>query len=470
MTKNTELKDLAIDFLSQFSPEVLKQVDVLFDHIKTDSKSKLAVNFDLALPPEMKRKILYDIGLKDETVPEISLKYLPYLRVMKKMVDLVGKKNEIPDKQELANAIWKEGRKHRLFENEIQQLVNVFPDWLEKISKRQTLEITPGRLYEVEVSCDVCPEFNGIIGKSNTMQSIFACLKKISKSNLSVLIRGESGTGKELVANAIHNLSDRSKNNFIPVNCGALPETIIESELFGHEKGSFTGAESLKKGYFEAADKGTVFLDEITETTLATQVKLLRVLQEKQFFRVGGTAAVKSDCRIIAATNADIVEAVKNGSFRHDLFYRINEMTVYLPPLRERISDIPLLVKNFLTVFAKQNNKKLPTVSNNSWKILEKYRWPGNIRELENVIKRAVVLSDEVIEPEHLPVELTTSGYDEQDRLGQNSDKNETLVQLVAKAEKKIIMAKLAENNNNITKTASMLGVSRRTLQRKLKS
>ncbi|MFA6750338.1 MAG: sigma-54 factor interaction domain-containing protein, partial [Candidatus Riflebacteria bacterium] len=280
MTKNTELKDLAIDFLSQFSPEVLKQVDVLFDHIKTDSKSKLAVNFDLALPPEMKRKILYDIGLKDEAVPEISLKYLPYLRVMKKMVDLVGKKNEIPDKQELANAIWKEGRKQRLFENEIQQLVNVFPEWLEKISKRQTLEITPGRLYEVEVSCDVCPEFNGIIGKSNTMQSIFACLKKISKSNLSVLIRGESGTGKELVANAIHNLSDRSKNNFIPVNCGALPETIIESELFGHEKGSFTGAESLKKGYFETADKGTVFLDEITETTLATQVKLLRVLQE----------------------------------------------------------------------------------------------------------------------------------------------------------------------------------------------
>ncbi|MDD3001831.1 MAG: sigma-54 dependent transcriptional regulator, partial [Candidatus Riflebacteria bacterium] len=429
-----------------------------------------AVNFDLPLPPEMKRKILYDIGLKDETVPEINHKYLPYLRVMKKMVDLIGKNNEIPNRQELANTIWKEGRKLRLFENEIQQLVNVFPEWLEKISKRQTLEIAPAKLQEVESSYDACPELNGIIGKSNSMQSIFACLKKISKSNLSVLIRGESGTGKELVANAIHSLSDRNQHNFIPVNCGALPETIIESELFGHEKGSFTGAENLKKGYFETANKGTVFLDEITETSLTTQVKLLRVLQEKQFFRVGGTAPVKSDCRIIAATNADIVESVKNGTFRHDLFYRINEMTVYLPPLRERISDLPLLVKNFLAVFAKQNNKKIPIISNETWKIFENYRWPGNIRELENVIKRAVVLADGIIEPEHLPSELTIFNFDEQTNYSNKSDNNETLAQLVAKAEKKIILAKLAENNNNMTKTASILGVSRRTLQRKLKS
>ncbi len=473
MKKNDHLKELAGDFLSQFSPAVLRQVDSLFEQLKTDSSSKLAVNFGLAMPPEMRRRVLYEIGIEDAAAPQIAERHLPYLIVMKKLVEQFGDDAEITDRSALATLIWKEGKKLRLFENEIQQLVDFLPSWFEKISRKKTVELSPARVcsvdHTVEESGDagVPISFNGIIGKSENMRSMFACLKKISTSDLSILIQGESGTGKELVAHAIHSLSERSGQSFIPVNCGALPDSIIESELFGYEKGAFTGAAAQKKGYFEIADRGTIFLDEITETSLNTQVKLLRVLQEKQFYRVGGTRPVAVDCRVIAATNRSIEEMIKNASFRHDLYYRVNEMTISLPPLRDRKEDLPLLTEHFLKNFAAQNRQAAQKLSPEAWRVLKNYDWPGNIRELENALKRAAVLADAVIEPQHFPAAVI-GGAQKSERKSEPA-RNGTLQELLAEAEREILIAQLRKHGNNVSKTADALQISRRTLQRRIK-
>jgi transcriptional regulator with PAS, ATPase and Fis domain len=273
------------------------------------------------------------------------------------------------------------------------------------------------------------------------------------------------------VAHAIHSLSNCAGKSFIPVNCGALPDSIIESELFGHEKGSFTGAEFQKKGYFEIADGGTIFLDEITETSLNTQVKLLRVLQEKQFYRVGGTKPVKVNARIIAATNREILDLVKNGTFRHDLYYRINEMTINLPSLQERKSDLPLLTRHFINKFAGQNGKPMPTMSKKAEEIIAKYNWPGNIRELENALKRAVVLAENIIEPEHFPAII--KDYCENRQAGAENKAelpdSGSLEERIQKAERQIIVSALKAHDYNVSKTADSLEISRRTLQRKIK-
>ncbi len=474
MTKSENLKELTGDFLAQFSPAVLKQVDALFEQLKSDSASKLAVNFGLAMPPEMRRRILADIGLEDDAAPQIADRHLPYLMVMKQLVEKFGDQADSVAKEEVATFVWQEGRRLRLFENEIQQLVDFLPAWFSNIARKRVIEFSPARVCSVEA--DPAEEttvntaeisFNGIIGKSETMRSMFACLKRISGSSLSVLIQGESGTGKELVAHAIHSLSDRAGQSFIPVNCGALPDSIIESELFGYEKGAFTGAAAQKKGYFEIAHQGTIFLDEITETSLNTQVKLLRVLQEKQFYRVGGTKPVAVDCRIIAATNRDMLEMVKGGSFRHDLYYRINEMTISLPPLRQRKDDLCLLVNHFLKSFAAQNRCQAPTIAPAAWKILNDYNWPGNIRELENALKRAVVLADGVIMPEHFPAAILENTKQQDTRHA--VPETGTLDEMLSHAEREILDTQLAKYGYNVSKTADALQVSRRTLQRKIK-
>ena len=472
MSKNDPLKDLAGEFLARFSPAVLKQVDNLFGQLKSDSSSKLSVNYGLAMPPEMRRRVLAAIGLEDAAAPQIASRHLPYLMVMKNLVEKFGDTITSVGKDEISAQIWREGRRLRLFENEIQQLVDFFPAWLAGISRKRVVEFSPARVGSVDSTVDgqehanETLSFNGIIGRSETMRSMFACLKKISASNLSILIQGESGTGKELVAHAIHSLSDRASESFIPVNCGALPDSIIESELFGYEKGAFTGAAAQKMGYFEIAHQGTIFLDEITETSLNTQVKLLRVLQEKQFYRVGGTRPVAADCRIIAATNRDTLEMARTGAFRHDLFYRINEMTISLPPLRERKEDLPALVEHFLKRFAGQNNRPLPGLSSQTWKTLNSYNWPGNIRELENALKRAVVLADDVIEPSHLPANITQAAV--------NSDfsaampETGSLEDMLNCAERQILASQLQKHHYNVSNTAAALKISRRTLQRKI--
>lgn len=249
-------------------------------------------------------------------------------------------------------------------------------------------------------------DLTGIIGNSAPMQEVYKLIRQVAASNATVLLRGESGTGKELVARAIHRNSSRAKGPFVAVSCAALPETLLESELFGHEKNAFTGATSQKQGRFELAHQGTLFLDEIAEISPAVQVKLLRVLQEREFERLGGTKPIKVDVRLIAATNKDLKQLVERKAFREDLYYRLHVIEIYLPPLRERREDIPLLVEHFLNRFNQQNGRRLKGATPEAMELLMRYDWPGNVRELENTVERAVVLSDpdaEWLTPELLP-------------------------------------------------------------------
>src|SRR6476646_10413515 len=250
--------------------------------------------------------------------------------------------------------------------------------------------------------------FGRIIGNSPSIRSVYRVIEQAAPTNASVLIWGESGTGKELVAQTIHELSPRSSFPFVAINCAAIPETLLESEIFGHEKGAFTGAADRRQGCFELADRGTLFLDEIGEMTPATQVKLLRVLQERRFRRLGGRNEQTVDVRVIAATNIDPLEAVQNSKLREDLFYRLNVFALRLPPLRERKEDLPLLVQSFISEFNGRNQKSIAGVDHQAMRMLEQYAWPGNVRELRNVIERATILSaGPFIEPRHLPPVLS---------------------------------------------------------------
>jgi two-component system response regulator PilR (NtrC family) len=250
-------------------------------------------------------------------------------------------------------------------------------------------------------------EFSNILGRSDAMQTVFSTIQTVATTNSTVLITGESGTGKELVARAIHFNSLRRDRPFVAVNCGAVQETLLESELFGHVRGAFTGADSNKKGLIEAADGGTIFLDEIGEMTPMMQVKLLRVLQERRFRRVGGTDEVQADVRIVAATNQDLARMVAEGRFREDLFYRVNVLAIHMPPLRDRAEDIPLLAEHFLRHFATQMGKRVRTISAEAMTLLEQHVWRGNVRELQNAVERAVALEQtESILPHTLPEDI----------------------------------------------------------------
>jgi Nif-specific regulatory protein len=292
---------------------------------------------------------------------------------------------------------------------------------------------------------------NNIIGNSNKMREVFQMISQVSKSNATVLIRGESGTGKELVANSIHYNSPRVKNPFVKVNCAALPSNLIESELFGHEKGAFTGAVRQKLGKFEIANKGTIFLDEIGSIGLDVQASLLRVLQEKEFERVGGNSTIKTNVRVIAATNKNLEQAVEEETFRGDLYYRLNVFPIYLPPLRERKTDVLLLADYFLEKYARENDKDIRRFSTPAIDMLMAYHWPGNVRELENCIERAVLLCEEgVISGYHLPPTLQT---------GKASDTLPALSmeEAVANLEKEMLIDALKNTQGNITQAAALL-------------
>ncbi|HKL57794.1 MAG TPA: sigma-54 dependent transcriptional regulator [Sphaerochaeta sp.] len=303
--------------------------------------------------------------------------------------------------------------------------------------------------------------YDRIVGKSQKMVSLMETVAQVAPTRASVLITGESGVGKELVADAIHELGNRSKGPFIKVHCAALSESLLESELFGHEKGSFTGAIAQKKGRFELADGGTIFLDEIGEINAATQVKLLRVLQEKEFERVGGEKPITVDVRIVCATNRDLLKEIEKGNFREDLYYRLNVVHLDVPPLRDRKDDIPLLMTTFLSQFNQENEKSLEGFSNGAKKALLSYEWPGNIRELRNSIESAVVLTrSSVIEVEDLPPSV---------RLTDNSSQLSLDVGItLAEAEKQLILSTLVMCGGNKTRSAEVLGIGRKTLHRKL--
>ena len=308
--------------------------------------------------------------------------------------------------------------------------------------------------------------FHNLIGKSPAMQEIYAKIEQVADSRTTVLVTGESGTGKELVAKAIHYNSARRERPFVALNCAALPETLIESELFGHEKGSFTDATARRVGQFELAHTGTLFLDEIGDLSPATQAKLLRVLQEREFTRVGGVQSIKVDVRIVAATNKNLDEMVRKNQFREDLYYRINVIALYLPPLRERGEDIALLAKHFLAKRIEEEKRPPQEFTKSSLELISHYPWPGNVREMENIIEQAFIWSkgSDVITPEHLPNILRTDTRS-------TSLRDDTLAgrlsleKAVMEFEREIILDALKRTTYVQTHAAAMLGISRRMLK-----
>ncbi|MCP5052932.1 MAG: sigma-54-dependent Fis family transcriptional regulator [bacterium] len=313
-------------------------------------------------------------------------------------------------------------------------------------------------------------KFENIVGRNHRMLRIFELIDTISQTDSTVLVTGESGTGKELIAKAIHNKSPRVNNEFVSINCGALPENLLESELFGHIKGAFTDAYKDKVGLFEQADKGTVFLDEVGEMSPKMQVKLLRAIQERKIRQVGNSSEIEIDVRIIAATNKDLADSMKTGEFRSDLFYRLNVISINVPPLRERKDDIPLLLNYFLAVYNKRFNRHIEGFEKDILDLFLKYSWPGNIRELENFVERAVALEkSNFIGVDSLPVELIYN-ISEKNAIREDldsliADDNFDFNQYIDELSRKIILKALERNNSNMKKTAAMLKLNYRSLR-----
>ncbi len=329
-----------------------------------------------------------------------------------------------------------------------EELLNAVNKAMEKISLKNSVSNT-------EVTAN---EF-GIIGESAGIKKVITAIKKASQTNATVLINGESGTGKELVAKAIHYNSPRATAPFVAVNCGGIPESLLESQLFGHLKGSFTGANETRAGFFQTAERGTIFLDEITETTPSTQVKLLRVLQEKEIYMVGSSKSIKIDTRIIAATNRDIMSFVRQGKFREDLYFRLNVIPIDIPPLRERGNDIIMLTSYFLDLYKKEYSKPELTISDDVLQIFLRYSWPGNVRELQNLIQRIVVMSEgNFVDIPDLP-EIMRFTVSSQKRVNMSLED----------VEREHIISVLRHTKNNKTKTAEILKIDRKTLREKLK-
>lgn len=311
-----------------------------------------------------------------------------------------------------------------------------------------------------------------IIGESDSIKDLKKLIEKAAKVPATVLLKGESGTGKELFANSIHAQSSRSHNNFVRVNCAALTDSLLESELFGYEEGSFTGAlKGGKKGLFEEADKGTIFLDEISEISLNTQAKLLRVLQEKEIMRVGSNKNILIDVRVIAATNTDLVQSVREGKFREDLFYRLSILPINIPPLRDRKEDIPLLTNNFIAKFNNEYGRNIVDISNDALKILMSHEWPGNVRELENTIGRSIIymnINERIIKTIHLPQLYLNQIVKDETSVVSINEEVTTLDNILNKAESDYIKGIYIRLNKNKTQTAKLLGISLRSLYYKM--
>ena len=312
--------------------------------------------------------------------------------------------------------------------------------------------------------------FPNIVGESRVMEEILALVKRVAGSRATVLITGESGTGKELIARAIHQCSNRAAKSCISVNCAALTETLLESELFGHERGAFTNAVAMRKGRFELADGGTLFMDEVAEMSQGLQVKLLRVLQEMEFERVGGVRTIKVDVRVVAASNRDLKEEVEAGRFREDLFYRLNVVHLHLPPLRERQEDIPLLAAHFIKKYVQENLRDKTRITPEALQVLIHYAWPGNVRELENVMERAVILcSNNIISPQDLPAELAPAPAESRLDIDRFIPLNTPLPEALDSIEEQMIRRALEKSGQVQVRAAELLGITKSLLQYKLK-
>lgn len=321
-------------------------------------------------------------------------------------------------------------------------------------------------ISEISGSCS----YAGIIGSCNVMKELFDLISKVADTDATILVHGESGTGKELVSRAIHSEGSRADKPFIPINCGAIPSELLESELFGHEKGAFTHAVRTRQGRFELAHGGTVFLDEISEMSPMLQVKLLRVLQERQFERVGGTQTIMSDFRVIAATNRQLEEEVASGHFREDLFYRLNVIPIHAPALRDRQPDIPVLVDYFIQKFNRSKKRQISGISKEALSQLVQYPWPGNVRELENIIERLVILAQaEEIVPSDLPDKIVMSKGSSDGKVSELPTTGFVLNDVVADYEKKLIVQALNQTNWVNNQAAKLLNINRTTLIEKMK-
>ncbi|GMV93423.1 MAG: sigma-54-dependent Fis family transcriptional regulator [Candidatus Hydrogenedentota bacterium] len=322
------------------------------------------------------------------------------------------------------------------------------------------------RLTRLERQLEDSQQYRNMIGKSAKMQDIFRLIRELAETDTTVLVVGESGTGKELVASALHHASPRAKGPFLRVNCAALSEDILESELFGHVKGAFTGAVKDRIGRFEAADNGTILLDEIGDISPRLQLRLLRVLQEREFERVGASTPIRTNVRVIASTNQDLERKIRAGEFRQDLYYRLNVVRIHIPPLRERKQDIPLLVDHFCRRFNRSIRREVTGVAPDSMEVLLNYPWPGNVRELENCIERAfVVCHDSQIQPRHLPPEIIDRGVGAAGTAGASQD-----AYAAATSERERIIHVLKQTDWNVAKAARLLGIARNTLYQRLKS
>lgn len=353
------------------------------------------------------------------------------------------------------------------FERDLRMLTIIASVIAQAVSLRQLAE---ERIAELRDENDRLQEQirnhykpGNMVGRSSAMQSVYNHIETVSNSKTTVLIRGESGVGKELVAHALHVGSPRHNKAFVKVNCAALPESIVESELFGHEKGAFTGAIAMRKGRFELADGGTLFLDEIGDLTPATQVKLLRVLQEREFERVGSQVTLRCDVRVIAATSRDLEALMESGAFRSDLYYRLNVFPIYVPPLRERKSDMLLLADHFVEKYSEENGKTIQRISTAAIDLMMRYHWPGNVRELQNCVERAVLLCQgDAIQAHNLPPTLQAANPEEKSASG-------TLESAVAALEHEMIVAALKETDGNMAAAARQLGVSERIMGLRVK-
>ena len=339
----------------------------------------------------------------------------------------------------------------------------VIANMIKKAVEKQALVVENKHLHE-QLARSGHDRGADIIGQSDAIRNVIKLAEQVAPSQASILIQGESGTGKEAIASLIHKIGPRRDKPFIKVSCAALPETLLESELFGYEKGAFTGAVSQKEGRFELADEGTLFLDEVGEITPTLQVKLLRVLQEGEFERLGGTKILRSNVRIISASNINLTNAIKQKTFREDLYYRLNVITINIPPLRERKEDIPLLVSHFMKIYQEKNDKTIDGISEDVLDILTDYSWPGNVRELKNVIERAVVLTQErIISQKDLPENIFKSRVEERKL-------NIPFGMPLREIEKKIIIETLRRTKGDKEITANLLGITPRTIYRKMNS
>ena len=404
---------------------------------------------------KLKKKSI-NIILSDYFLPKVnSLKFLKKIKSIKPSVELIF----LSKNATLSNAI--EAMKEGAYDfYELPVKTTLLITVIEKAMEKQSIF-----LEKIELEKKIKEKFNfdNIVGRSKQMQNVTDIISSVAPKNANVLITGETGIGKEMIANAIHYNSPRASKPFIKVNCGAFNEGVLESEIFGHEKGSFTGAITKRVGRFELANEGTIFLDEIGDMSPGTQIKLLRVLQEKEFERVGGNETIKVNIRIIAATNQDLEKLIEEKKFRKDLYYRLNIVHIELPPLRERKDDIPLLVSHFINKFNEEKSYKINGINKNAMQMLLNYKWPGNVRELENAVESAMALAPkDVIEAKYLPsfLLLTQPLHADSYQIPQNFTLQE--------AENEIIRFTLGKTKGNKSKTAILLGIGLRTLQRKV--